>query len=197
MLFPTAYFPSIAYVQAMCKWGEVTLDCHEHWVKQSIRNRCAILNAAGRQNLIIPIIHGATKTPVGQIQVDDTKNWRSHHWKSFQTAYGKSPFFEYYEQDVLACLNFNSPNLMDLNLKIMQVLIEVWELPIKLRVSHEFHPYEYHDYRNLDWLSHAFEHRSYMRVFSHETVNTNNLSTLDLLCCEGPLGRNLILSEQN
>ena len=97
MLFPTAYFPSIAYVQAMCKWGEVTLDCHEHWVKQSIRNRCAILNAAGRQNLIIPIIHGATKTPVGQIQVDDTKKWRSHHWKSIHTAYGKSPYFEYYE----------------------------------------------------------------------------------------------------
>ena len=74
MHFPSAYFPSIAYLRAMCKRGRVVVDCHEHWIKQSIRNRSVILHAAGFHNLIVPIRPQPSKEAMGLVCVDDAKN---------------------------------------------------------------------------------------------------------------------------
>ncbi|NDB36394.1 MAG: hypothetical protein EB023_13885 [Flavobacteriia bacterium] len=195
MHFPSAYFPSIAYLRAMCKRGRVVIDCHEHWIKQSIRNRSVILHAAGYHNLIVPIRHQPSKEAMGLVCVDDAKKWRGNHWKSIQTAYGRSPYFEFYDRDIKQCIDLESHLLLELNLKTLNFFIEIWQLPIQVALSSSFYPYETTDNRLEDWLRPDKLEKNYHQVFSGFGNNYSHISALDLLCCEGPLGRKILVDE--
>ena len=193
MHFPSAYFPSIAYLRAMCKRGSVMIDRHEHWIKQSIRNRSVILHAAGFHRLIVPIRHQPSKEAMGLVCVDDAKKWRGNHWKSIQTAYGRSPYLEYYDREIKDCLGVESQFLLDINLKILRFFIDLWQLPIQVALSSSFYPYETTDNRLEDWLRPDKLEKNYHQVFSGFGNNYSHISALDLLCCEGPLGRKILV----
>lgn len=195
MLFPTAYFPSISYLKAMCVSNNVVLiDRHEHWIKQSIRNRCEILGSSGLHKLVVPICHKNGKQTLGSITVDDATKWRWNHWKSIKTAYGRSPYFEHYAFEIEACIFHDCERLIELNRQILTLFIHVWELPILTSESEEFIPYNDGDFRQKNWLTRHATHTSYQQVFQPRVATIYNASALDLLCCEGPLGRNIILS---
>jgi hypothetical protein len=194
MLFPTAYFPSIHYLKSLCQSKEVVIDQHEHWIKQSIRNRCEILNASGLQKLVVPIIHEEGKQSLGSVRVDDAKKWRENHWKSIKTAYGKSPYFEYYKHEIEGCLFCLKTYLVSLNHSVLNLFIKAWELPIVLHVSNKFMPYSENDQRCKNWLLRTESHAKYQQVFQPKSAAIFNPSSLDLLCCEGPLGRKLLIN---
>lgn len=194
MLFPTAYFPSILYLQNLCQRKEVVIDRHEHWIKQSIRNRCEILGSAGLQKLVVPIIHEAGKQSLESIRVDDAKKWRENHWKSIKTAYGRSPYFEHYQREIEGCLFNSEQHLVALNQNLLHFFIEAWELPIVPKLSCEFIPYSNNDERLKDWFIRTEIHANYQQVFQHKSATIFNPSALDLLCCEGPLGRKILVN---
>jgi hypothetical protein len=194
MLFPTAYFPSIEYLQLLCQQQEVFIDHHEHWIKQSVRNRCEILGSEGLQKLIVPICHEPGKQSLGSIRVDDAKKWRANHWKSIKTAYGHSPYFESYEREIEACLFNDEQRLVALNEASLNLFIKAWDLPIEPKKSLEFTPYSQNDQRLEDWLTRAETHAKYQQVFQPKSALIFNPSALDLLCCEGPLGRKLLIN---
>ncbi|MFM7723386.1 MAG: WbqC family protein [Bacteroidota bacterium] len=194
MLFPTAYFPSINYLKSLCQCKKVHIDQHEHWIKQSIRNRCEILGAEGLQKLIVPICHEPGKQSLGSIRVDDAKRWRANHWKSIKTAYGRSPYFEHYQREIEACIFNDEQRLVALNEASLNLFINAWELPIETKKSLEFTPYSQNDQRLKDWLTRAETHVKYQQVFQPKSTLIFNPSALDLLCCEGPLGRKLLIN---
>ena len=33
------------------------------------------------------------------VQIDHSQKWKKNHWKSLESAYRSSPYFEYYEDD--------------------------------------------------------------------------------------------------
>jgi len=150
MIFPTAYFPSIHYVRELCRYKSVVIDQHEHWIKQSIRNRCEILTAEGIHRLIVPIAHNDTKQCMAEINI--------------------------------------SKSLWELNLQILRFLIDAWDLPVSLKQSTAFIPYAEQDLRHKNWLSRE-PFKEYQQVFSYNKPFSSNLSSLDLLLCEGPMGR--------
>ena len=55
-LFSTAYLPPVEYFVNIIKAESVFIENYEHYIKQSYRNRCSILGANGKQQLIIPVI---------------------------------------------------------------------------------------------------------------------------------------------
>lgn len=194
MLFPTAYFPSIYYLKSLCQGKKVYIDHHEHWIKQSIRNRCEILGAEGLQKLIVPICHEAGKQSLGSIRVDDAKKWRENHWKSIKTAYGRSPYFEHYQREIEASIFTSKQHLVALNSVILKLFVEAWDLPIRCQESENFQPYCNNDARLTDWFVKAEIHDAYQQVFQHKSQPIFNASALDLLCCEGPLGRKILVN---
>ncbi len=56
----------------------------------------------GRLLLNIPIKHNkeGIRYHMSSVIIENDFPWQSHHWKSIQTAYRTSPFFEYYEDDL-------------------------------------------------------------------------------------------------
>jgi len=195
MLFPIAYFPSILYLKTWCQYsGNAVIDLHEHWIKQSIRNRCEILGSSGVQSLVIPIRHEKGKQGIEHIRVDDSKKWRKSHWKSIITAYGNSSYFEHYALEIEGCIFLESELLYEINLRILEIFTSLWGLPESWNVSKHFSPYTENDLRLYNWLDKNYDHESYSQVFQERKNFLNNASSLDLLCCEGPLGRRVILN---
>ena len=74
---------------------------HEHFVKQSIRNRCEIYGANGKLRLTIPKERkGSSKTIIKEIKISYKEDWQKLHWNAIKSAYNSSPFFEYYQDEL-------------------------------------------------------------------------------------------------
>jgi len=91
-VFSSAYFPSLAYVNAIHQAREITLDLHEYFVKQSIRTRSEILSANGVIQLNVPILHAESgKQTMREVKIDASKNWQTEHWRAIESAYANAP----------------------------------------------------------------------------------------------------------
>ena len=99
MLLPTAYLAPVSWYLAAFRTDSVIINDAEPYVKQTFRNRCCIAMPDGPQNLIVPVEAAPNHTPVRDIRISEHGRWRHHHWNALRTAYGKSPFFEYYADD--------------------------------------------------------------------------------------------------
>lgn len=97
VVLPVAYFAPISYYATMFQSPEVVIEAQEHYVKQSIRNRCVIGTNQGPQTLSYSVQKGnKLKMPIREVLLSDHGNWMHQHLYSLATYYGNSPFYEYY-----------------------------------------------------------------------------------------------------
>ena len=96
IIVESQYFPSISYFWLIDSADEIIIDIHEHFEKQSFRNRTIINGANGPLNLSIPIQHHSPKMIISEVNVDFKQKWVNAHWRTIQSAYGKAPFFDFY-----------------------------------------------------------------------------------------------------
>lgn len=92
-IFPICYFAPINYYYYLLQYPHITFDIHEHFVKQTFRNRCQILSPNGVQNLSIPIKSVKKRKTYWNTQISNTENWQILHWRSLEAAYRSSPYF--------------------------------------------------------------------------------------------------------
>jgi hypothetical protein len=128
------YLPSIPFFQQLLSADSLLLDAHEHYHKQTYRNRCLVLTAQGAQPLTVPVLDGnrSEKIRTSQIEIDYRQNWPHRHFRTLQTAYNSSPYFGYYA-DYLQDIYAQKPvRLWDLNLAMLQLLLRClrWPLPV-------------------------------------------------------------------
>ena len=192
--FPTAYFPSILYVRELVKWQKAAIDVSEHWIKQTTRNRCEILTSSGIQKLIVPIQHSESKQTISAIQADLQQNWKTQHIRSITTAYKNAPYFEDFETEIFGFIHNHPNSLWEGNLVFLQWILNEWEIPIDIEVATDFEPYEEKDLRKMQWFEKERSMKKYQQVFGFDKPFVPNLSVLDLLFNEGPMGRNWILA---
>ncbi len=135
------YLPGIGYFQQLLATDALRLDAHEHYRKQTLRNRAFILTAQGPQVLTVPVLDGAsaTKIATSAIEIDYRQNWRHRHLRTLQTAYGGSPYFSYYA-DYLTDIYARRPaRLWDLNLDLLRLLLRCLRWPLPLELTSEYH----------------------------------------------------------
>ena len=100
-ILSTAYLPPIEYFAMILQSGAWKIENHEHYIKQSYRNRCNIITANGLLNLSIPVNKtDGNHTFIHDIRISYLSNWQSNHWRAIESAYNKSPFFLYYRDDL-------------------------------------------------------------------------------------------------
>jgi hypothetical protein len=131
---PAALFAALRHADGLL------LEAHEHYRKQTYRNRCLIRTAQGVQPLTIPVIDGnrAEKVSISEIEIDYRQNWIHRHWRTLQTAYGNSPYFEYYA-DYLRDIYVSKPALLfDLNLAFLRLLLKCFRLTLPLHLTTEY-----------------------------------------------------------
>ncbi len=170
------------------------VEAHEHYQKGGFRNRCQIAGPNGVQLLSVPLEKGKnSKMPIKEVKIYQTENWQKIHWDSIQTAYGKSPFFEYYEAEIQAIFFKKWTFLFDLNLELTQLFIELMQISTKLKFTDSYAktpPASSFDYRNKlrpnQIAQNTMQTKPYGQVFEAKNGFLANLSILDLLFCTGP-----------
>lgn len=96
----TAYLAPVAYYKALCRYDRTVIEACSHYVKQSYRNRCTIMSAGGELSLSIPVERTRPGKPFTRdMRISAHDNWQHIHWNAIASAYGSSPFFEYYRDD--------------------------------------------------------------------------------------------------
>jgi hypothetical protein len=96
-LLSTTYFGPVQWYQKLYRSEAAVIDVDETFVKQTFRNRCYIAAANGVQALTVPIERARLTRDV---RISDHGDWRRVHWNAITSAYGESPFFEYYQDDL-------------------------------------------------------------------------------------------------
>lgn len=191
-VFPTAYFGSIGYFRKLLKAEDVNIEAKEHFVKQTLRTRCTILGANGRQQLSVPVEKPlGSKTPMDQLIISYTEKWQKDHWKSIESAYASSPYFEAYDREIKGLIYSEQRNLLRFNNEITHSILSWLQLQKDVRFTTEYSVFE-NDFRQFDFENEP-EPKKYIQVFDHGGFS-NGLSILDLLFCEGPMARNFIFS---
>jgi hypothetical protein len=186
------YLPSIEYFVCLQQYDQVILEAHEHYEKQTYRNRCHILTANKVAALSVPVIGGNKKVPFKELKIDYQQKWVNNHWRAIASAYGKSPFFEYYQDYFKAAYDKKVRYLIDLNLEFLSLCLNFLQVNINWQLSerYEANPAPWVD----DLRSHihpksSFEAREFYTPYSYPQLFGKNfvanLSIVDLLFCEG------------
>jgi hypothetical protein len=141
LLSELQYHPPAAFFADLITADGLLLEAQEHYRKQTYRNRCLIRTAQGVQPLTVPVIDGnrSEKVKTAAIEIDYRQNWIHRHWRTLQTAYGNSPYFEYYADYLYDIYRQKPALLFDLNLAFLRLLLRCFRLPLPLAFTSEYH----------------------------------------------------------
>lgn len=184
-LLSTAYLAPIEYYVVLANSERILLEQHEYYQKQSYRNRCRIATANGIMDLSIPV-DSAGKTPIRDLRISDHNNWQTHHWRSIETAYNSSPFFEYYADDFRPFFEKKWLFLWDFNLALFNKTIELLDIETKIELTEQYKPETCDNFLDLRAAIHPKKEISlllkpYYQVFETKFGFMPNMSIIDLL----------------
>lgn len=194
------YLPSIQYFASLAQHKVITIERHEHFVKQSYRSRCVINTSQGSQTLIVPLsgkhnagADGQYKSLITEMCIDYSQKWLNNHWRSIQASYAKAPFFEYYADALQTILFKQHPHLYELNMSLLTLCLKWLKLDVQIQESLAYEkqaPLGQIDLRNAisaknkGLIKDGPHFKPYTQVFGNTFVN--NLSIIDLIFCTGP-----------
>jgi len=184
-LLSTAYLAPIEYYVVLANSERILLEQHEYYEKQSYRNRCRIATANGIMDLSIPV-DSAGKTPIRDLRISDHNNWQTHHWRSIETAYNSSPFFEYYADDFRPFFEKKWLFLWDFNLALFNKTLELLDIETKIELTEQYKPETSDNFLDLRAAIHPKKEISlllkpYYQVFETKFGFMPNMSIIDLL----------------
>lgn len=198
-LIESQYFPPVQYFQKLAASYKVYIECCENFQKQTYRNRFYILTANGVKKFTVPVT-GSYHKPVKDIRIDDSNEWKNIHWRAIQSAYGKAPYFVFYEQDIYDLIYGRYKFLLDLNHAILEKFLNLLELPDNVHYTTVYkkntdNP-DFVDYRNkinpknFEQSVGGMRMEPYNQLFGLQFEA--GLSVIDLIFNEGPNAKNVI-----
>ncbi len=194
-ILSTAYFPPVQFFSKLVRYKNVYIEKYENFNKQSFRNRCEILAANGKMTLSVPVEKGRDrKVLLKNLRISYQKNWQKNHWKSIESAYRSSPFFEFYCDEIQPFFQKKYTYLLDLNHDILLYFIELLEIDCKITFTNEFYTgnslldfrYVLHPKEQFAQADPEFIPQKYRQVFAEKFPFIPNLSILDTLFNLGP-----------
>ena len=129
-------FPLIIWTKYLFSKKHIILLSCESYHKMTFRNRFVLSGSNGLIHLSVPLIHGRDqKIPFKDVQICYGEKWQLIHWRTITSCYNKSPWFEYYRDELEKFFINKWEFLFDWNLVIMSWLKQVLQFPAELVVT--------------------------------------------------------------
>ena len=198
-ILATTYFGPVQWYQKLNRFDGVLMEQHEHFLKQTYRNRCVIATTQGVQALTVPVEApvgegvALSKTEIKDVRISNHGKWRTEHWNALQSAYGESPFFEFYEDDIRPFFENRWEYLLDFNMAITEKMCELLDIHPHIELTSSYQNslpigegWGETDFRTVIHPKHPqedsdFSPKPYYQVYKERLGFLPNLSILDLL----------------
>jgi hypothetical protein len=195
LIVDSQYFPSIILYKSLGDFSNIVFEQYENYQKMSFRNRCRIAGADGPINLSTPLVHGRDqKTIMKDVRISDRQPWQAQHWKTIVSCYSRSPWFEFYRDELEEIYKKRFDFLLDWNRVCFEWSLRTLGLSIPVTLT-EVYRKVYGAGEGEDWRGKIMPKDGaaapsgtvlkYHQVFEERTGFIPHLSILDLLCCEG------------
>ena len=123
-LGPEAWYK--AYFAAKRANEQVLVEVQESFVKQTCRNRCLIHDAQGHEVILtVPVMKVEHKQMTRDVQISYQQHWQHQHWMALRSAYGKSPYWDYYADYFAPFYQMETKWLIDLNDGLHDVIMRL------------------------------------------------------------------------
>lgn len=193
----SAYLAPISYYSKLLAYEAVYVEQHDHYTKQTFRNRCNIVGPGGILPLSIPTVKPESlKCAMKDIRISDHGNWRHLHWNAIESAYNNTPFFEYYKDDFAPFYEKKYAFLFDFNERLRQLICELMDLTPNVKYTTEYKTefaegeFDFreiiHPKKDFTTDDPGFVSVPYYQVFETRHGFLPNLSIIDLLFNMGP-----------
>jgi WbqC-like protein family len=199
LLYPT-YFPSISQFALISQSENLLFEVEDNFQKQTNRNRMYIYSPNALQMLNIPVKHlgnGHQKTK--DVRLETAFDWQKQHFKSLEAAYRSSPFFEYFEDEILPIFQKKHQFLIDLNFETINIVSKCLRMNLSYAKTIEYHKEvpNFQDFRSFaNGKKDTSQIEEYSQVFQEKQGFINNLSILDLLFNEGKFALDYLMRQK-
>jgi hypothetical protein len=199
IILSSSYLGPVQWYAAFLN-NDATIEQHEHYVKQTWRNRTRIAGPNDVQDLVIPV-HARNHTEMREVKINYTEAWQRQHWQSIRSAYGNSPFFDFYA-DYFAPFYEKKDweKLLDYNSELLTLTLRLLKQKKEIVFTNEFiaSPENATDLRSqispkISRDENSFTPKRYLQVFEERHGFIPNLSIVDLLCCVGPASGEILI----
>ncbi len=94
---PPRFLPDIDYYRVAARYRYVVVDVDRPFNKrQKEVHRAVIADTHGALTLTVPIAKGSSRSRWSDIRVSTHDGWWTPMWNTIESAYGRTPFFEFY-----------------------------------------------------------------------------------------------------
>jgi hypothetical protein len=201
MVQPLYYFPCVFGFAYLIHQPTISFDTEMPFKRSSYRNRMIIAAANGTIHLSIPVIGGRSiKSKYSEVEIDYKSNWQRDHFRTLSTAYGNSPFFMFYRDELEQLYNEKPCYLFEWNLLCLKWVFKKMKVDNKIE-NMVVHENESKQNFYVDQYSPQNFNRQptdisviYNQVFEDKTGFLANLSVLDLLFNEGQQSKHILFN---
>ena len=188
LILPATYLPDIEYVTRLIEAGDdYIIDCGEHYIKRSARNRASIMTANGVLELTVPVVNAnRPRTPMHRMLIDYSKPWQHQHRVAILSAYRSSPFYEEIAPYLEPFYAQKYESLVEFNLALLATLLRFvgYTKPLKTTCEYVVATDADLDLRPKKRTSN-FVTPTYFQLFSDRYPFEPNLSVVDMLMSVG------------
>lgn len=188
IILPSHYFGSVEYWARLVAAGDdAVIDIGENYVKRTERNRTTIMTSNGLMQLSVQLAHAnRPRQPMRSMRVDYSKRWQHQHAIAIESAYKRSPYYDYYGDRFAHLFNREWRYLVDINMATLEGVCSILKIGVP-RISESYITATEGDVDlrgKLITPSSTF--MPYIQVFSDREPFAPNISIYDLIMCEGP-----------
>ncbi|MBW8684853.1 WbqC family protein [Chitinophaga rhizophila] len=194
LLVESQYFPNISFYKALTDHEKLLIEKNEHYQKVSFRNRCYIAGPNGSILLSVPLARGKNqRTIMKDVRISNVDKWQALHWKTLVSAYRRSPWFEYYEEELGSLYEKQVTFLLDWNMQCFEWANKVIGVSTPVTFTEEYHKtyapeLSVTDARDIIRPGDKQVEEGtvrYTQVFQDRVGFLPDMSILDLIFCEG------------
>lgn len=187
------YFHSINAFKTLIKSKHIVFEQYGRHQKMGFQNRCRIAGANGLLQLTVPLEGGRDQHAVFRdLRICNRERWQRIHWRSIHSAYRRSPWFEFFEDELRILYETKVEYLLDWNLSCFDWVNRALGLNLTYSLSESWQPDPpagFTDHRNAfrpAGLSTGYPPApTYPQVFADKHGFIPNLSLPDLVFCTG------------